>query len=630
MTKSDGKKLKKELGTVQVFTLAAGAMIGSGLFILPGLAHAQAGTGVILSYLFAGVLAAAATLSLAELATAMPKAGSDYFFITRGFGAGTGSIAGILSWFALALKSAFAIVGMATFIALFLDMPVLLSGAVLTVFFVFLNILGVRQAAQFQTILVFGMIILLLLYAAAGIPKMNAELLTPIAPFGATGIFSTAGFVFVSYGGLLKIASVAEEIDNPGKCLPLGLGLALVCVTVLYALTIFITGGVLENEVFNDSRTPLSDGGRAIAGTAGFIAMSICAILAFISTANAGIMASSRYLLALSRDNLLPEPLGRVSKKTKTPIIAIAMTGGLILLSLLLELSLLVKAASCVLILSYILCCLAVVVLRESGLQNYRPLFTAPGYPWIQIAGILGLVFVLFELAIEAFLISAVLVLFAFLIFWFYGRKQMHQESALLHLVTRLTDRELTEGELEEELKEIIRERDDIKQDQFDRLVENAPVLDYEESVTKEQLFADAAEKLAPLLDINHDDLAKNLEKREEENSTVLSPFLAVSHVIIKGTDKFELLIARAKEGVKFSAEAPTVHAVFVLVGSVDQRNTHLRALFAIARITQADEFEAAWLEAKDHQILRDLIVLSDRRRARRKVKNGPHDPQRD
>ncbi|MDF7798547.1 amino acid permease [Pontiellaceae bacterium B1224] len=621
MKSNNGKKLKKELGTVQVFTLAAGAMIGSGLFILPGMAHAQAGTGVILSYLFAGLLAATATLSLAELATAMPKAGSDYFFITRGFGAGTGSVAGILSWFALALKSAFAIVGMATFIALFLDAPALLSGAILTVFFVVLNILGVRQAAQFQTVLVFGMIILLLLYAAAGIPKINAELLTPFVPHGAAGIFSTAGFVFVSYGGLLKIASVAEEIDNPGKCLPLGLGLALVCVTALYALTIFVTSGVMEDDVFNESRIPLSDGGRAIAGSAGFIAMSVCAILAFISTANAGIMASSRYLLALSRDNLLPEPLGRVSKKTQTPVIAIAITGGLILLSLLLELSLLVKAASCVLILSYMLCCLAVVILRESGLQNYRPIFTAPGYPWVQVAGVLGLTFVLFELAIEAFLISAVLILFAFLIFWFYGRKQMHQESALLHLITRLTDRELTEGELEEELKEIIRERDDIKQDQFDRLVESAPVLHYEEAVTKDKLFADAAEKLAPLLDMDGEDLAKGLEKREAENSTVLNPFLAVSHVIIEGTDKFELLLARAPEGVKFSDETPSVHAVFVLVGSVDQRNAHLRALFAIARITQAEEFEAAWLEADDDQILRDLILLSDRRRARRKSK---------
>ena len=609
------KNLKKSLGPVHVFTIAAGAMIGSGLFILPGLAHARAGPGVILSYLFAGLLASTATLSLAELATAMPKAGSDYFFITRGFGAGTGAVAGILSWFALALKSAFAVVGMTTFISLLLDWPALLCGAAITVFFVLLNLFGVQQAARVQTALVFGMLSLLLLYCAAGIPEMNVQLLTPIAPHGINSIFSTAGFVFVSYGGLLKIASVAEEVDNPGRTLPLGLGIALVCVTAFYVLTILVTSGVLESSVLNHSRIPLSEGGRAVAGTAGFMIMSLCAILAFISTANAGIMASSRYLLALARDSLLPAPFGRISKRFNTPSTAIAATGGLILLSLLLELDLLVKAASCVLILSYILCCLAVIILRESGLQNYQPAFTTPWYPWLQIAGIFGLVFVLFELGIEAFLISSALILTAFCIFWFYGRKQMDQESALLHLVARLTDRDPVNGELEAELKEIIRDRDDIQLDRFDRLVENAPVLDLEEPVSKERLFELASQQIAGRLPIDAEKLNTLLQKRDKESSTVLNPFLAVPHVMIEGSGTFELLIARSAPGIEFSPEAGEVHAVFVLAGTADERNAHLRALCAIARVTQSREFESAWLEAKDRQILRDIILLSDRRR---------------
>jgi amino acid transporter len=612
---SDEKDLKKSLGPMHVFTIAAGAMIGSGLFILPGLAHAQAGPGVILSYLLAGLLAATATLSLAELTTAMPKAGSDYYIITRGFGASTGTIAGILSWFALSLKSAFAVVGMTTFIALFLNGPSLLYGAVLTLLFVLLNIFGVRQAAQVQTTMVFGMLILLLLYSAIGIPKMNMDLLTPVTPHGINSIFSTVGFVFVSYGGLLKVASVAEEVRNPGRTLPLGLMMALVCVTALYALTILVTTGVLESSVLNSSRIPLSEGGRVIAGPVGFAVMSFCAILAFVSTANAGIMASSRYLLALARDDLLPTPLRRINKRFQTPIIAIGATGCLILLSLMMELSLLVKAASCVLILSYMLCCLAVIVLRESGLQNYRPEFKAPCYPWLQIAGIFGLIFVLFELGIEAFLISSALILAAFCIFWFYGRKRMEQESALLHLITRLTNRELVSGELEEELKGVIRDRDMIQLDHFDRLIEKAPVLDFEESVSKEDFFKLAAEKLADRVQMDAEPLKKLLLKREEQSSAVLNPFLAVPHVMIEGTKQFELLIARAQQGIEFSPEAQKVHAVFVLVGTADERNAHMRALCAIARVTQIQDFEPAWLEAKDEQILRDIILLSDRRR---------------
>lgn len=611
------QNLKKSLGPVHVFTIAAGGMIGSGLFILPGLAHAQAGPSVVLSYLFAGLLATASTLCLAELTTAMPKAGSGYFFINRGFGAGTGTIAGILIWLALALKSAFAIVGMATFIELLLNGPGLLSGAIFTAGFVMLNIFGVQQAARLQTALVFGMLVLLLLYAAAGIPKMELHLLRPAFPHGVAGTFATAGFVFISYGGLLKVASVAEEVKNPGRSLPLGLTAALVCVTALYVLTILVTSGILGSDVLDGSRIPLSEGGRVIAGSAGFIAMSLCAILAFISTANAGIMASSRYLFALARDDLLPAPFGRISKRFKTPFIAIAATGGLILLSLLLELDLLVKAASCVLILTYILCCLAVIILRESGLQNYQPAFTTPWYPWLQVAGIFGLVFVLFELGIEAFLISSAFILAAFCIFWFYGRKQMEQESALLHLVARLTDRDPVNGELEAELKEIIRDRDDIQLDRFDRLVENAPVLDIDEPFSKEQFFERAAEQLADRLSVSAKQLQELLRKRDQESSPVLNPFLAVPHVMIEGSGEFELLIARSEPGIEFSPEAREVHAVFVLAGTADERNAHLRALCAIARVTQSKEFEPAWLEAKDHQILRDIILLSDRRRPR-------------
>lgn len=133
--------------------------------------------------------------------------------------------------------------------------------------------------------------------------------------------------------------------------------------------------------------------------------------------------------------------------------------------------------------------------------------------------------------------------------------------------------------------------------------------------MSKDQFFQAAAEKLAPRLNINAEELAETLKKREEENSTVLNPFLAVPHLITEGTGRFELLIARAQKGIEFSSDASSVHAVFVLAGTADERTTHLRALSAIARVTQNKEFEPAWLEAKNSQILRDLILLSDRRR---------------
>ena len=612
---SDSQSLHKSLGLLHVFAIASGAMVGSGLFILPGMAHAMAGPGVILSYVLAGLLATTGMLSMVELATAMPKAGSDYFIITRGFGAGIGSIAGMLSWFSLSLKSAFAIVGMATFARMLLPFPGLLTGVVLAVLFVGLNILGVHQAARAQTIMVIGLYALLLLYVAVGFSHTRVELFTPFAPRGATGIFFAAGFVFISYGGLLKVASVAEEIRDPGRVMPLGLTLALLAVTVLYALTVMVTSGIMDSAQLDGSLTPISDGGRILLGEFGLAAMSIAAVLALVSTANAGIMAASRYLLAMSRDGLVPPVLSKLNTRFKTPHTAISLTGGLVLLSLFLPLKLLVEAASCVLMLTYVLCCLSVIVLRESGLENYRPLFKAPLYPWLQVAGILGIGFVLAELGIEAFVISATLVLTAFLVFWFYGRKQYARESALLHLITRLTDYELVEGELETELKEIIRERDHIVVDRFDRLVRRAPLLDLSGPLTQEEFFDAAAERLAPRLGMARARLAEDLHRKEQRNSTVLSPFIASPYVAIEGSERFEMLVARVREGIDFGPEAEAVRAAFVFAGTADERSFHFRALAAIAQVAMVEDFEHRWLEAKDEQGLRDLILLAERKR---------------
>ena len=611
-------KLRKGLGLAHVFTIAAGTMIGSGLFILPGMAHEMAGPGVVWSYVLAGLLATTGALSMAELSTAMPKAGSDYFFIMRGFGPAVGSIAGILSWFSLSLKSAFAVVGMATFMRMLLPMPGILGGVLIALLFVGLNVLGVKVAARAQVFVVVALFVLLTVYIAVGLPNMRSELLIPFAPHGVGRIISAAGFVFVSYGGLLKVASVAEEVHKPGRVLPLALALALVIVTIVYALTVMVTSGTVQSDVLNGSLTPISDGGRVLMGPPGYVVMTVCAILAFVSTANAGIMSASRYLLALSRDSLLPARVGTVNTRFRTPHIAIGITGILILMSLLLRLDVLVEAASCVLMLTYILSCLAVIVLRESGLENYRPAFRSPLYPWVQMGGIIGLGFVIFELGLEAYVISALLIVTAFLVFWYFGRHRVQQDSALLHLIARLTNRQLVTESLEEELKQIIRERDEIVQDRFDRLVESAFVLDVEESMPKNAFFDLAAENLADRLDMTPAELAEVLRAREEESSTLLAPSLAVPHVIVEGSRRFELLIARARNGIVFADDARSVQTIFVLAGTRDERNFHLRALAAIAQVVQEPDFEKRWLAAKKTQGLRDVILLSHRNRTTR------------
>ncbi|MFP4026759.1 MAG: amino acid permease [Candidatus Brocadiia bacterium] len=609
-------KLKKGLSLRHVFCIASGAMISSGLFVLPGMAHKIAGPGVIWSYLLAGILATAGALSIAELTTAMPKAGGDYFFITRGFGPGVGTVAGILSWFSLSLKSAFAIVGMAGFLALIVSVNGVLAGGILCAIFVGLNLIGVREAARAQLFLVTGLFALLAYYVITGIPKMNSELLVPFAPRGLVPIFTATGFVFISYGGLLNVASVAEEVRNPGRNIPLGLILSLVSVTIIYTLVVVVTSGVLANDVLDGSLQPISDGGQALMGRTGYILMSIGAILAFISTANAGIMSASRYLLALSRDKLIPSPLSNVNERFNTPHMAILLTGFVILLCLFLELKTLVEAASTVLILTNILACLSIVVLRESGLQNYRPAFRSPLYPWLQIGGVLGLGFVLSEIGIDAYFISAGLILIGFLGFWFYGRQHVKRESALLHLIERITARELVTGTLEEELKNIIHERDEVVRDRFDKLVETCPVLDLEREHERGEVFELAGEELSSKLGLSTDEIATALAEREAQSSTAVNRWLAIPHIIVDGEDKFELVLVRSSGGIYFSDEAPEVKAMFFLVGTMDRRNFHLFALSAIAQVTGNPGFLERWLKAKNERALRDVLLLGQRQRS--------------
>ncbi|MDA3886557.1 MAG: amino acid permease [Candidatus Delongbacteria bacterium] len=611
------RSLKKELGLLDVFSIASGAMISSGLFILPGLAYVQAGPGMILSYMLAGFLAATGMLSQSELISAMPKAGGTYFFVARSMGPGVGTIDGLIEWFSISLKSAFALIGMAAFTRLIIDFDIHMIAIIFCVVFLVINIIGAKESGRFQVVIVFLLIALLIFYVIDGLIHIDVNNFTPFAPNGAASIFSTAGLVFVSYGGLLKIGSISEETKNPTRNLPLGMILSFVVVGILYGLVVFVTTGVLGSKlgttVENVSLTPITDGASSFMGEWGVIALTIAAILAFISTANAGVLSASRYPLALSRDNLIPSFFGKLSIRSKTPYISILFTGAFIMLSFLLELDILVKAASTVIIFTYIFSCLAVIILRESRVQNYQPKFKSPLYPWVQIIGIGGFLILVYEMGLEAILTSLGLGFLGFLTYWFYGKKNTENEYALLHLIERITNKQFLTGGLESELKDIIRERDDIVKDRFDNLVEDRCVLDIKKKINKEELFELIAETVHEKLSIPHHMIYELLTAREAESSTALTEFLAIPHIIIEGEKTFEMLIIRSKHGIELSEQHKDIKAIFVLLGTKDERNFHLRVISAIAQIVRDPEFEKKWIAAKNPENLRDVILLGKR-----------------
>ncbi len=606
-------KLHKGLGLLDVFAIATGAMI-SGIFILPGLAFEQAGPVVMVSYFFSGLLALSGLFSQAELTSAMPRAGGTYFNVTRSMGSAVGTVYGLITWLSMALKTAYELLFMGLILAMVVHLPGHLLAVVICLLFVGLNLIGAKEAGKIQAYLVLGILGLLVLFLILSLGKMSVRNFEPFLPKGWDAVLPTAGLVFVSFGGLLKVANIAEEAKKPGRNIPLAMLLSMIVVSVFYLLVVFACIAVLGPNL-SGLQHPVAEASRVFMGNAGPVLYSVAAVLAIVSSANAGIMAASRFPLALARDEMLPAWLGKINARCKTPHPAILLTGVVIIAAMFVDVKILVKAASCVLILTYVFTCIAVIILRESKIQNYRPQFRSPLYPWIQVIGILGFDALLFGLGWEALLTCSVLVLCGFAAYWFYGRPRASKDYALLHLIERVTARELASTHLESELKDIIHERDEIMKDRFDHLVENCPVLDLEGPIWSDTFFDKAAEVLAADLDISKEVVYNGFLERESQGSTVLSPFLAIPHVVIEGEQHFDILLARCQEGIVFSEEHNKVHAVFVLIGTRDERSFHLMSLAAIAQIVQDEDFDYRWKNAKNIEALRDIVLLSKRMR---------------
>ncbi len=619
--REETKGLRKELGLLGIFCIASGAMISSGLFVLPGLAFKYAGPAVLISYGIASLLVIPSLLSKAELSTAMPKAGGTYFFIDRSMGPMMGTIGGFAAWFSLAFKSAFALVGIGVFAVLlnpgFTEMQMKLIAVFFCIIFTVINIRGTKHTGKTQIFLVIGLLALLVFYIVAGVFFIQPSHFNNFAPHGFDSIFSTAGLIFVSFGGLTKVCSVAEECKKPGRNIPLGMFLAWGIISLLYILVIFVTIGVANPSQLTTSLTPISLGADSIPifwGIGGAI-MAIAAILAFISTANAGILAASRDPMAMGKDQLLPHSFAKLSNRG-TPTFSILFTSGfMICVILFLDLESLVKTASLLKILLFLFVIFSLIIMRESKIRHYRPKFKSPFYPWVQLAGIFGLVFLIFEMGLVPMLIVGIFILFGFLWYWFFARDKIWREYTLLHLIERITGMKSTGYLVDEELREILIERDDITEKRFEQLIKKCEVIDVFKYMRPDKFAWLIANKLADRLDTDKDKLYMLLKKREEDSNIVLHPGIAIFSHIIKGRDKFEIILVRSKKGIIVSDDIDPIHAFFVIVASPDQQSFYLHSLMWIVQIAEETDFEEEWIRAKSIEELRDIIISSWKKR---------------
>ncbi len=608
-------KLKRELTLVEVICISSGVMISSGLFVLPAIAYAQTGASMILSYAIGCIIILPSVLAKAELTSAMPKTGGAYFFISRSMGPAMGMIGGFTAWIALALKSAFSLLAMGIFVILLVPDITILQTKLIAVgcclFFTVINVIGVKFSGRFQVVIVILLILSLLMYVFLGSFHVDFSRYTPFMGKGIDSVFATAGLIFISYAGLTKIAAIAEEVKDPGRNLPLAMFYSWGMVFILYVFVVFITVGILDaNELIN-TLTPISNGGGVILGRFGIVVMSIAALLAFVSTGNAGILAASRNPLAMGKEELLPDSMGKLSERG-TPIVSILVTSAIMILSILfLDLETFVKIASAIQLLLFILENISLIFMREGNVQHYRPTYKAPLYPWLQIIGILGYGFLLIEMGKFPLIMLCVFVVCSLLWYYIFSYGRIKREHAILHIVERIAGIKSSDYMLDEELRDIIIERDNITVKRFENLIENCPIIDLEKSLPVYSISKMIAESLSEQLNIRYGRLLKLLLDREKDPEVVISSGVACISICIPGHSKFNTMLVRDKEGISFSDRSSPVNFAFVIVYTSDEYVFNLHVLSWIVEMIKGSDCEKKCKECKNSEQIRETILSS-------------------
>ena len=273
-TRTESETLHRSLGLYAVLTISIGAMIGSGIFVLPGLAFKIAGPSVVLAFFLAGLVVLPAALSKAEMATAMPEAGGTYLYIDRAMGPLMGTIAGFGVWFSLVFKASFALVGLSAYLEFFIPHPERPVAALLAIVLIGVNLIGVKQTARFQMLFVSGVILVLLAFVAVGMPHVQSSSFDPFMTQGVKGLLSATAVVFVSFAGVTKVASIAEEVRRPGRNLPLGMLVSIGFMILLYPAFVAVIVWVSPATELVSTETPMTIAAEQFAGPVGVAIIS--------------------------------------------------------------------------------------------------------------------------------------------------------------------------------------------------------------------------------------------------------------------------------------------------------------------------------------------------------------------
>jgi len=467
----DEHSLRRALSALNLTTLGIGAIIGAGIFVLTGQAAAQyAGPAIAISFVFAGIACAFAGFCYAEFSAMIPIAGSAY---TYGYATLGELFAWIIGW-DLILEYLFAAstvaVGWSGYVVSFLrdvgieipttftsapfqhiapadagwnvwrlftegwtrtgavlNVPAMIIVALITV----LLVVGIRESARFNNIIVALKLTVIALFIAAGVSYINQDNWTPFIPpaagpgrFGWDGILRGAGVIFFAYIGFDAVSTAAQEAKNPKRDMPIGILASLAICTVLYIVVALILTGIVPYTELNVP-DPIAVGINALGPGLAWMRpiVKIGAIAGLSSVILVMMLGQPRVFFSMSKDGLLPPLFSAVHPRFRTPWLATILTGSVaIVVSGLLPIGLLGELVSIGTLLAFVIVCAGVLVLRYTDPEVPRP-FRTPGYPFVPLGGMLACGYLMYGLPPDTWARLIIWMAVGLVIYFAYGRR---------------------------------------------------------------------------------------------------------------------------------------------------------------------------------------------------------------
>lgn len=433
--------LKKVLGPVDLTALGIGAIIGTGIFVITGIASAKfAGPAIVISFIISGLACTFAALCYAEFSSMIPVAGSAYTYSYIALGE---FWAWILGWNLIleyAVAASAVAIGWSGYINAFLKnvgiiLPswstnsylsdvngfINIPAVVIIVLISLLLIKGIGESAKVNNVIVFIKMAVIFIFIALGLPHVNPTNWSPFMPYGVTGVFTGAAIVFFAYIGFDAVSTAAEEVKNPQKNLPLGIIASLIICTLLYIVVSAILTGIVPYYMFLNESAPVAYALSYINqnwASAIISAGAVCGITSVIIVLTLG---QTRIFLAMARDGLIPKTFGKISKRTNTPInstlITMAITS---LIAAFLPLGIVAELTNIGTLSAFMVVSISIIILRRKKPDMRRP-FKCPWVPLVPILAVVFCGFLMISLPKVTWIRFAVWILVGCIIYFMYS-----------------------------------------------------------------------------------------------------------------------------------------------------------------------------------------------------------------